>query len=181
VPLEQSPVFDILKNRTNVRWHVSMDNIGPQFEYVRNGADWKQIKANIVTLRRIPGHLVTVFPVFNIYTVTNLVDYYNYARAARVNIHWQKLQYPANLNVSNFSEPVRQLAREKIQQVLSNPVMTGYVHGDEFLQHLEKQLCIAPEKELDLEFRTWTTEYETKYSTGKFRELWPELDSVIKK
>jgi hypothetical protein len=174
-------VFDVLKQRTNVRWHVSMDNVGPQFEYVRNGADWEQIKANIVTLRRIPGHLVTIFPVFNIYTVTNLVDYYNFARAARVSIHWQKLQFPAQLNVSNFSEPVRQLAREKIQQVLDNPVMVGYVHGDEFLKHLEKQLAIAPERERDSEFRAWTAEYETKYTTGKFSKLWSELDSIIKK
>ena len=181
VPLAQSPVFDVLKQRTNVRWHVSMDNVGSQFEYVRNGANWEQIKANIVTLRRIPGHLVTIFPVFNIYTVTNLVDYYNFARAARVSIHWQKLQFPAQLNVSNFSEPVRQLAREKIQQVLDNPVMVGYVHGDEFLKHLEKQLAIAPERERDSEFRAWTAEYETKYTTGKFSKLWSELDSIIKK
>ena len=113
--------------------------------------------------------------------MTNLVDYYNFARAARVSIHWQKLQFPAQLNVSNFSKPVRELAREKIQQVLDNPVMVGYVHGDEFLKHLEKQLAIAPERERDLEFRAWTAEYETKYSTGKFSKLWSELDSIIKK
>jgi len=177
VPLESSPVFRELKNKKNVRWQVSMDNIGDRFEYVRYGANWQQIIDNINTLLRLSNHVVTLFPLYCIYSATGIKEFMQLAKKLGVGVTWQKLNMPDYLNVNNFSRPIRQLAQQHIQEVLDQ----SQEQQQEFLQSVYYSLDQDPKKTVDQKFLACTRTYESRYTQQNrhFQLLWPEIYSLL--
>jgi organic radical activating enzyme len=183
INLESSPVFQLLKNRKNVTWSISLEGLGKRFEYVRRNASWDKMQQNIEFLHK---HITTdqtlfFFPVYCLYSITEMVEYYKYAAQFDAKIHWQQLLGPDQLNVFNFSRPLRELAYTHIEDLLNNPVSSNLSYDDGFLNHARSQLLtIDKDQTYDIDFRNFTAEYE-KDSNLKFSELWPELDLVIAK
>ena len=187
IDVSKSPVFNLLRSRgLDINWSISMENTGPQFEYVRHGAKWQQLTENF---KLIDQQHIMLFPVFCIYSIDQLVELYEFAVATRSEVHWQQLMGPQWLNISNFSQPVRKHAQMKILELFNHPIMQAYnlygeaSHFTDFLQHVIVQLNEEPESDCDLAFRDWTAEYEQKYVASdikSFEELWPNLHSIIK-
>jgi sulfatase maturation enzyme AslB (radical SAM superfamily) len=187
IDVSKSPVFRLLRSRElNVNWSISMENVGSQFEYVRHGAKWEDLTNNF---KLLDSQHVMLFPVFCIYSIDQLVELYEFAVSTQSQVHWQQLIGPPQLNISNFSRPVREYAQTKISALLDHPIMQEYnlygeaSHFTDFLKYVVVQLNEEPATECDLKFRTWTAEYEEKYVASdikSFEELWPNLHSIIK-
>lgn len=65
--INNSPVFERLKQHHNVQWLVSGETIGDQFEYIRWPAHWKDFYDNLHTIKKIPGHTLSFnFVIMNI-------------------------------------------------------------------------------------------------------------------
>lgn len=45
--IHNNKIYQILKNFDNVTWVVSFESTGPQFEYIRNGANWVAFQSNL--------------------------------------------------------------------------------------------------------------------------------------
>lgn len=186
IDVSRSSVFQSLRQRElNVNWSISMDNVGLQLEYVRHGVKWPLLVENF---KLIENQNIMLFPVFCIYCVDQLIELYEFAVAVKAEVHWQQLIGPSYLNVSNFSQPVRTHAQQRIKELLEHSVLQEYnVYGEgshfiDFLHHALEQLSETPESECDLKFRDWTAEYEEKYVSAEiesFDKLWPELNKLI--
>jgi MoaA/NifB/PqqE/SkfB family radical SAM enzyme len=176
INVERSRVFQLLDGRPNVHWSISMEGLGDRFEYVRQRAEWDQMCAN---LERIKGQNITLFPVYCIYSVSQLREYYQFAADVGANIHWQQLVGPDHLNVFNFSQPVRQYAHDQIAQLLSDPIMQTVKNHDGFLDYVQSQLLLNdPVKTQDHRFRLLAPHYEKTLSKN-WTTIWPELDAII--
>ena len=153
-----------------------MEGIGDRFEYVRQRAEWQQMCAN---LERIKGQNITLFPVYCIYSISQLREYYEFALSIGANIHWQQLVGPDHLNVFNFSRGVREYAHDQIEQLLADPIMQRVRNHDGFLNYVQTQLLLTdPEKPQDHRFRLLSGHYEKTLSKN-WTTIWPELDAII--
>ena len=181
VNFERCPVFDVLKNKTNVGWKASMETVGQRFEYVRHGAIWDRWLDNVKTVKQLPGHHVTLLSVYNIHSATNLIELYNIARELGVDIHWQPLWGPEYQNVTNFSPAVRIRAVSEIDQLLKQFDVSE--SNRTFFENMRNKLLHSTVTDYcNQEFLNQSAEFESKYAgdVQPFETLWPELYRLIK-
>ena len=195
--LDSTSVFTELKNKRNVNWCVSIENVGDRCEYVRHGSSFSQIRENIETILSIPTHTMMLFGTYNIHSATRLQELYALANELKVVVNWQPLITPEELCVNNFSKPVRDLCIEHIEKLFESDEFKQYstIHDEftierskTFLTHVADQLRAGTKavtiEYIDYLFREKCRVFETKYKNPNvktFSELWPELDAIILK
>ena len=185
VDLNSNAVFQQIKNKTNVGWKISCETVGQRFEYVRHGAEWGQFVDNLKEIKNLPGHKITLLPVYCIYSATNMLELYSFAIEMDIQIHWQNLWGPEYQNVANFSPRVRNRAIKEIDKVLALPGLDKFDRGMNrtFLESMREQLVTAsPAKHCNEEFLTWCRDYEQKYANDVMPSsaIWFELMELIR-
>jgi MoaA/NifB/PqqE/SkfB family radical SAM enzyme len=178
VNLENNKVFKKLLTKKNVSWNVSFENIGAQFEYVRHGAKWEVLEKNVQTLHSLrgTGHWESMHAVYSLYNATRLVELVDWGKNHKLNFNWQGLHRPSYLNPLFHNEPIRKIAMEQLDQVLSRSDLTH--HEQTFLTQTRANFDTAQEKNLTDEFIKYTAKLETEYhpdQQGQFAKLWPEI------
>jgi MoaA/NifB/PqqE/SkfB family radical SAM enzyme len=175
IPLESSPVFRALANKQNVKWSVSMETLGQRFDYVRHGANWEQILKNLQELKKLDNHNVALLPLYCIYSATSVKEFAQFTQNLGVTVSWQKLVTPPYMDTNNFSEPIRNLAKQHIKSLLDQE------YHMKFFQPLYQALDRPPRRTVDQKFVDWTSIYESRYSNqvGDFQRLWPELFEIL--
>lgn len=187
--LDHSPVFQELSKKTNVNWCISFENLKDEFEYVRHGAKWERMVKNLNTVSNLPGHSKMLKPTYNLFSATRLIELYKLVNDLDFSIHWQTLLTPPQLCVTMFSKPVRDLCLSHVNKLLESEEFLKYENtgkfnqGKAFFLHLKNELEQPSDSEgIDLKFREWLVDYESKYAPDvrKFYELWPDLNEVIR-
>jgi radical SAM protein with 4Fe4S-binding SPASM domain len=185
--LEGTKVYELLKQRSKVSWALSFDNTNDMYDYTRHKASWSQFFENLKLLKRDAPkkHEIRFFPVFCIYSIDTIKEYMQLARehTGRTFVNWQPLADPNQLNIFNFSKPVREYAKAKIKELLDIENFTFIGHERTFFEQAYDNLNNDPAKEYDLQFRQWTENQEATHRIDglSFAKIWPELDSLIKK
>jgi len=181
--LEGTRVYELIKQRKNVIWSISFDNLGEKYNYTRHKADWNQFNENFQLIKRDRNkvHPLVCFPVFSIYSIPTLKEYMQFAREHGCYVHWQPLSDPKNFNIFQFSKPVREYAQAKIKEVLDSDI-TLMGNQRNFFEQAYENLNNDPDTEQDVMFRIWTDNHEKNQRTDglKFSQVWPELDAIIK-
>lgn len=182
VNLENNKIFKKASARKKVGWSMSFDNIGPQFEYVRYGADWNLLQTNLQIFKQLfaQGQWGGIHAVYNIYNATCLSEFVAWAKQQQVTIHFQTLHTPSYLNVSNHNQAVRDLALGEVDAVLSRTDLTD---GERvFLTQVQQSLQQPATQNCSKEFVEYTNKLETQYhpdQNGQFAKLWPELVQAL--
>jgi len=190
--VEHTPVFDELAKKNDVNWCISFENTKSQFEFVRHNAKWDRLTENIDKIKQFSTHSKMIKPTYNLLCATKLVELYRFANEINFEIHWQTLIHPEQLCVSRFSKEVRELCIKSIDELFESQEYKIYKershlfeHGHDFFTHLKQELINQNSwytEPVDLKFREWLKEYESKYvkkHVKPFKELWPELDLII--
>lgn len=74
-------IFDTLCQFPMVHWIISGESVGPQYEYVRYGSNWKQFIANVQTLKdKAPNHIRNFHMVYCALTAHTIFDYMDYLK-----------------------------------------------------------------------------------------------------
>ena len=74
-------LFKILKYFTNVNLTVSADAVSDKFEYIRNGASWKDFVENVEYVRQNTNFKIrmnTIFSIINADTIPDLIKHFYY-------------------------------------------------------------------------------------------------------
>jgi sulfatase maturation enzyme AslB (radical SAM superfamily) len=181
VDFETNKIFRKLCTRERVGWSLSFDNIGDRFEYVRYGASWQQLLANIIQIRRLMStkhHWGGIHAVYNIYNATHLVDITQFARDNDLSIQWQSLYQPEYLDPTRLGGHVASGARNELEKLLATDLCT-----DSERQFFENVLTnMQPRDDLGSQFAQHIHDIENKYHVGthlKFAKLWPELSYLL--
>lgn len=176
VDLDNNMIFQKLRARSRVGWSLSFDNIFRRFEYVRHGADWRQLLHNldlIQDLMRNKGHWGGIHAVYNIYNATRLQEFTAFARERGLTIHWQSLYQPECLDPARLGPDIHHAVLLEIDQLLSNNICLESELG--FWQEVKRGHCTD---DLRSTLREHITDIEQRWhpdQAGSFSLLWPEV------
>jgi MoaA/NifB/PqqE/SkfB family radical SAM enzyme len=182
VDLENNKIFAKLAQRRRVGWSMSFDNVDARFEYVRHGASWTQLEHNIDLVQNLMhnhGHWGGIHAVYNIYNATQVQALTKFARHKGLTIHWQILHQPEFLDPAKLGSDTVALARLELTSILDSDWCVA--PEQQFLQSVLENLQVKDD--LRTMLKQHTREIENLYhkdQQGKFAELWPELDVVLK-
>jgi uncharacterized Fe-S cluster-containing radical SAM superfamily protein len=174
--IQENKVYQRLIRRNRVIWRISMENIGPRFEFVRRGSSWPNQMSNIQKLYQncIFPSVVRVHAQYCVYSALNLSELYDYfAQYPNIEIEWNILSDPKPLDLLNFPKNFRDRAIDEILTVIKN-----YEHAEYPLSRVLERLS-KPEQDYDNDAvqkcLDWHHDMETKYFNNhkKFLDLWP--------
>ena len=172
--LEKNELFKkILEKRNHVGFGISFETIGEKFEYVRHNADWNIFSSNLKELKQ---HFkeIKAMPLYCIYSAFNLIEYYDFIVENDLEIRWQKIEGPVELNVSLLPKEYREKAIKEINNVIKK-------YGDrtnldiETLLSVKESLNRDPTNIISLEkVKNFHNTLETQYhiKKNKFMDLW---------
>ena len=180
--LENNKVYQKLKNFRKVYWNLSFDNVGNRFEYVRAGADWNTLVANIQTMIKDFGtNAVTIHPVYTLWNALNIRELYDFAEEmGGLRVNWQ-LGLPKEdeweLATNSF------LAFGHNSKIINAAIaeIDSLKYQDDFLLGVRESLTKDSAKTNKAsDFLTWTAKMENLIPPKHtFKELWPELNTLL--
>ena len=179
--LTNNDIYNELKTWPSVDWQVSFDNCtADRFEYVRDGANWIQFKANL-DLLKADGQHVQAHPAYSIYCAFDLVEYYEFCEANDLNLFWCELTNPWDLDVRRLGPDIRQLAVDEIDKVTQRWGQENEHNlAVSTLQRYRTQLLdnsyIFNVDEYTPDTLAWHRNIEIELNKSKkFEVLWPDL------
>jgi len=182
VNLKNNRIFKKLAQRKQVGWSMSFDNIGPQFEYVRYGADWTLLQNNLKIIKKLftHGHWGGIHAVYNMYNATCLSTLFNWTKSQQLTVHFQALHSPNCLNPTNHNQAVRDLALMEVNTVLSRTDLTDSERT--FLSKVKESYDQPATQDSGKELLNFVNSIEEIYHSntqGQFAQLWPELNAIL--
>jgi organic radical activating enzyme len=204
--LENNKIYNLLKQRSNVRWKISFDNIEDRFEYVRHGAKWEILLHNLSLLKQDfnnnNDNNISIIAVYGIWSSTYANKLINFANEQNINIVWQlafnthffKNESPGIFSIFDHDYRIRILALEEAKRTLNfieNKTDIKFKRNIKWnvnffngaINTLEKsltednKLISSPTSKI---FLQWLEENEKLMPPKKnFEELWPELYHIM--
>ena len=120
--LSENEISNLLLERNNVKWAISMETLREKFEYVREGGEWSIFDKNIDYLnhRKRDGARYMLNPIYCIYSALSIVELYEYAESKNLDdVDWQIiLQGPSAVSVVNLPKKQKLKAIEQINIVV---------------------------------------------------------------
>ena len=102
----------------------SIDDIGPRFEYQRNGAKWEQVNENIKKFREFRSknknvklNVCVTINILNVYYLNELMDWFKKSKLN--NIFFNILKDPEYLSIENLTENGKILVNQKLNKTFS--------------------------------------------------------------
>jgi sulfatase maturation enzyme AslB (radical SAM superfamily) len=127
-------ILELIKQFHTVHWTVSIDAVGTQAEYIRNGTIWDKICANLHTILLLK-HSVGINCVISAYSIlglSNLVKFFSDLKTQYVEqpleLWFNVCTYPIFLNPVNLSQSLKTIANTELSksitllQELNNPI-----------------------------------------------------------
>jgi len=199
----KSKVFEKLLQRQKVNWHVSLENIGERYEYVRQGSRWQTLIDNLKILgkevRNPPeknDHEIQFMSLFHLLNATNLCEYKEFAKEAisffphkfheknphrkNIEIVWQNFSEPKELNVENYGAEVLGKIMVEIEKYLETDVTPS--ERDYFQLKIQKfkKIKSTTDQKTKQDLTKFVRKNEKLFNeVGYFNRLWPELSSLL--
>lgn len=117
VDLQTNKIAQKLFTMNNVKWCVSFESVGKQFEYIRNGADWNKFEQNLNYLWSKTNRKINIHPTYNLFSSLSLREFYDYIMSAPMflAVEWAYLNRPQELDIKNQPDYVRQEALKQLE------------------------------------------------------------------
>ena len=174
--------------KENTIWNVSLDNIGAQFEYVRHGASWQQVKDNLIYLNQHWDELVSVNFVVSMFSAFEVVHTVQVLHQLGVKkITFLPIINNSAIDVFNMPEPIRLAAAEQLQLAQQWHFTNTHPEDRDFnplkgldiiIEQLSKPNTHTPvSKDEFFEKIKW---YDS-YNTQNFQDLWPNVIDLVEK
>ncbi len=197
--LATSKVFDRLKQFKNVRWHISFDNVGEHYEYVREGSKWNKLLENFEILGDLiksnPNlqHNVQIMSVLSVLNVTKLMDLrqfskdaVNYFRSKHwppndIEIVWQPCIRPYEININYFGKEFAELFADSIEKYLSSGVQENEkAFFETVLQQMQKNMTVPTSEKQKQALKSWVENHANTFNNkGAFEKLYPEYTTIL--
>lgn len=149
-------IYLLIKKFKNVRWTISVDNTGQEFEYLRYGGEWDKFVKNLKILTQDFGkdaiNFNSVWCVLNSKTIFNCIDFFLQEMGFHENsIIVNPLEYPLWLDVNNLSEDwlssirielQKRIGQSDLQYCLNNSLslMLNYINQPKFVKDITKTI-----------------------------------------
>jgi MoaA/NifB/PqqE/SkfB family radical SAM enzyme len=173
-------LIDKMKRFRHATLFVSIDGVGPLFEYIRVPARWDRVAANLEKLaERFDPTRIYLHPTVQAYNVLDIVEICRCADALGVNIELLDiLVWPRRLMIQTMPRAVRQRALARLRDYRARECRpVNHRPVDDLIGNLERTMD-EHHPELMPEFRRFTAELDAVHGQN-FRAACPELFDLI--
>lgn len=173
--LESNQVFKKLKNRKQVGWSISCDNIQSRFEFVRRNAQWEKFVKNLDIIQDLwirQQQWGGVHAVFNIFSATRLCEFREFLNSRNLTVIWQTLHSPDYLDPANLGPAVREIVITEIQKLLTSVDVSA--HERNYFTNIQKTYETNQFNDCLFEFKK-----HIEPRQQQFASLWPELAFLL--
>ena len=197
--LSTSKVFEKLMTFETVGWHLSFDNVGEHYDYVRQGSSWQVLNNNLKTLGDAIGsipnckHYLKIMSVLNILNITHLTSLKEFSKkivsdylpprwpTESIEIVWQPCLRPYEINLTKFGSDFVPVFKESITKYLKQEIQDNEsTFFKTILGQLEgnmQQTTSADQKE---RLSKWIQKNAQYFNNkGAFDKLYPEFSRLI--
>lgn len=188
--LHELPTINKLlsKPRQTVKWNVSLENTGMQFEYVRNGSDWAQVEHNLRYLTEHWSETVSINFVYSIFSAFDILETVKTLHQLGIKkINFFPIDDVPCMDVFNMPEIIRKKAADEFE--LAKQWHFENLHpedrefyplqgADAILNHLSKSSKGSP---ITLDMFQNQIDFYDQYNSKKFRDLWPNVIDLVEK
>lgn len=197
--LSTSKVFEKLMTFETVGWHLSFDNVGEHYDYVRQGSSWQVLNNNLKTLGDAIGsipnckHYLKIMSVLNILNITHLTSLKEFSKkivsdylpprwpTESIEIVWQPCLRPYEINLTKFGSDFVPVFKESITKYLTQEIQDNEsTFFKTILEQLEgnmQQTTSADQKE---RLSKWIQKNAQYFNNkGAFDKLYPEFSRLI--
>jgi len=125
-------VFERICEFSNVHWTVSVESMGPEFEYIRYGGQWKDFVANLQRIHAL-GHKITfnmIWFLLNPFSIFDCIDWLQAQGFHANSFVAGALLGPEYLNIRHLPDPVLQLLQTELQTRIDQ--RPGYLLEDSY-------------------------------------------------
>lgn len=197
--LSTSKVFEKLMTFETVGWHLSFDNVGEHYDYVRQGSSWQVLNNNLKTLGDAIGsipnckHYLKIMSVLNLLNITHLTSLKEFSKkivsdylpprwpTESIEIVWQPCLRPYEINLTKFGSDFVPVFKESITKYLKQEIQDNEsTFFKTILGQLEgnmQQTTSADQKE---RLSKWIQKNAQYFNNkGAFDKLYPEFSRLI--
>jgi sulfatase maturation enzyme AslB (radical SAM superfamily) len=164
---------------------ASIDHYGSRAEYIRNGTDWDQVEANLITLRKTPNielNLNSVVSIFNYVSYGEFISYLDKTGLISPDdyITPYNMVDPFELAAQALPIELKEQGKESLQKVISKLSNLGYSQFQTSI--LQKSIEWVDAKHTwdkhKTKFRKDVAELD-KLRNENFGETFPELKGLL--
>ncbi|MFC1849287.1 twitch domain-containing radical SAM protein [candidate division CSSED10-310 bacterium] len=112
--------FDTLTNFKSVLLMISLDGIGPSFEYIRYPGRWTEVENNLRKLKRYSKLTCRITATIQNYNVLSITDLLQFAESFNLPTTLNILHIPDYLNIRVMPERARLLAAKRLREYAAN-------------------------------------------------------------
>lgn len=120
------PWLELLTQFERTTLVVSLDGVGPVFEYIRYPAKWDAVTANLRTLRAMPNVFLQAQITVQNYNALHLVDLLRFCDAMELDISTHPLVLPTYLRATNMPPAARERAAERLRAYVEADCRPAY-------------------------------------------------------
>jgi len=202
VDVTRSKVFEKLLSRRKVLWHISMENVGARYEYVRQESNWQRVLDNLKILgnevRNPPeknDHEIQIFSLYHLFNSTRLCEFKEFASEAlsffphkfgeghpskSIEIVWQDFHKPDAICLDHYGKDILAECIIELEKYLLTDVLENEAHF--FKDKISRFKTVNTNTPSDTikKLKSFIQKHETIFNNhGKFKELWPEFSFII--
>ena len=197
--LSTSKVFKKLMTFETVGWHLSFDNVGEHYEYVRQGSNWQVFNNNIKTLGDAIGsipnckHYLKIMSVLNLLNITHLDTLKAFSKqivsdylpprwpTESIEIIWQPCLMPHEISLTHFGSDFVSIFIDSIKGYLGQGVQDSEkTFFTTILEQLDSNMQ-QPTTEKQKEMLNKWIQMNAEYFNNKdcFSKLYPEFSKLL--
>jgi MoaA/NifB/PqqE/SkfB family radical SAM enzyme len=121
---------ELVSHFRQVSLGVSLDAIGPRFEYLRHPARWANLERNLDRLRQLPRIELSAQAVLSAYNAWHLPDLIAYLRAAKLRLVISPMGHPEDLHPGVLPPTLREEIVARLRSLTF-----GKQHDEALLRH----------------------------------------------
>lgn len=170
-------VFDLLCKFKNVHWTISVESIGPQYEYIRYMGKWQDFVENLNVIKKL-NHKISfnmLYFLLNHKSIFDCIDYLSGLGFHPNSFVIGPLYKPEPLNILNLPEQSLARIRSKLTEKINE--RTGYLLQNSYeniLSYLTDTRFHA-----NIENTKKMLEQLDKRRNMNFRKVFPELEDIL--
>jgi len=113
-------VSTVWDNMALVEFNISLDDIGPRFEYQRHPAKWAEVIDNIkkYQINAKPNVSISLYctvSMYNIFYIDELIKYN--ADNLKLNLKFNLLHWPDKMSIKNLPNNIKHIIKDKIESL----------------------------------------------------------------
>jgi sulfatase maturation enzyme AslB (radical SAM superfamily) len=195
----KSKVFEKLLKRPKVNWHISIENVGERYEYVRQGSHWQKLLDNLKILGaevrnppEVNDHEIQFMSLFHLLSATRLCEYKDFAKEVvsffphkftganhpqkNIEIVWQNFSEPKQLAVENYGADVLAIVIEEIQKYMQTDITAKEKQYFQSKILTFQQIKHPTSDQIKKDFASHVNRTENLFNkVGYLNRLWPEI------